>query len=59
MSVILIGYDADGDKVWMDEETKQVTMNGTQQGAEWTFECRGGRTLESYVRTFGPISEEK
>lgn len=59
MSVKLIGFDADGDKVYRDDASGQVCLASTVQGAEWTFECGGGRTLADYARKFGPITEEK
>lgn len=59
-TVELIGFDADGDKVWRnDVPGGLVTYNDTEQGAEWTFECGGGYTLLDYAARFGPITEEK
>lgn len=57
-SVTFLGYDADGDKVWQHADGR-VTYNDTQQGAEWSFECGGGKRLASYIAQFGQITKEK
>lgn len=56
--VTFLGYDSSDDKVWQHADGR-VAFSPTEAGAAWSFDCGSGKSLETYIRDFGPITKEK